>query len=339
MSKKAFLSRLINKSGLIRLAGFPLLNGSDLIILAYHRVMDIPENYLFDRELISATNEEFHWQVNFIKEFYNPITFGQLFACLESGQRLPKRPVIITFDDGFVDNYTNAFQILKSCNVPATFFVCSGYLSKEETFWFDWVVYLINKLPSGSYLLGVDTSEFNFTLNEESDRPSVIAEFLRHLKNVADNDRRSLIADLEHVSGESIPSGGFLESRPMTWEQVIEMSENGMEICSHSKSHPILSRLNMPDLVSELTDSKAELESRLNKEVNVIAYPVGGPTAYTEAVVEVVKESGYKAACTYISGVNRIDTFNPYLLRRLHIEYYVDRDMFRSMMAFPSVFS
>ena len=93
-------------------------------IIAYHRVKDYDENsYAFDKNLINASCEEFEWQIRYIKKYFTPITFSELKDIVESKSDLPKRSIIITFDDGFDDNYNNAFRILNKYSVPATFFI------------------------------------------------------------------------------------------------------------------------------------------------------------------------------------------------------------------------
>lgn len=335
--KKDILARAL---GLMALPSIKLRFGGNqiLTVLAYHRVMDTPENFLFDEALISASCRDFQWQVDYLKRHCSPITFAQFLACQKGNQPLPKNPVIITFDDGFIDNYSNAFRILKAANVPATFFVTTDYLDQCETFWFDWVTYLINTMAPGRHLLAEQAHVVDVRDPSSSSRRAEVERLLAFLKQVPDEQRRNVIEELGQISGVTMPADGFAESKPMTWQQVIEMADNGMEIGSHTCSHPILSRLRRDQLDAEIRGSREALEDRLNKPVEVLAYPVGGEFAYDENVIQVTQQSGYQVACSYRSGVNHVTDLEMFALKRLHVELYTTRDRFKAMLAWPTIF-
>ena len=338
MSKKAALANILSSVGAFRISNW-LVIGDQLVILAYHRVLDIPSGFAFDRNLVSANCRDFEWQVNYIKQYYSPITFAELFDHLHTGKNLPRRPVIITFDDGFDDNYLNAYRILKSSGVPATFFICSDYMDKTQPFWFDWVVYLTNKLHPGQYDLDNGSFVLHVGMQTQDNDFSQTNSLLKYLKTISNNRRLAIISNLECVSSVSIPTNGFNESRPMNWSQVKEMAENEMEICSHTKSHPILSQLDDSELLEEISGSKMVIESNIKRTVDVFSYPVGGESAFNDKVIKLVKICGYKAACSYLSGVNNFKNMEHFLLRRMHVEYYTDRNMFKAMLGWPSLFS
>ncbi len=93
-----------------------LMNKS-IKILAYHRVMDIDEmTYNYDEELISASCSDFDWQMDYLNKNYNPISMQGVINCVIGNEKFPKKPIVVTFDDGFIDNYENAFPILKKHN-------------------------------------------------------------------------------------------------------------------------------------------------------------------------------------------------------------------------------
>lgn len=90
---------------------------------------------------------------------------------------------------------------------------------------------------------------------------------------------------------EWIGKKGFL-----SWEEVREMSKEGVEFGSHTKTHAYLPSLPSRKLLEEeIRGSKEILEERLGKEVSLFSYPVGG---FTEEIKKMVEEAGYKAAVT-----------------------------------------
>ena len=304
-------------------------------ILAYHRVVDIKsfDNYLFDPDLVSASIDQFDWQIRHVKDNFDPITFSHYLEYLDGRVLLPKRPLIITFDDGFDDNYTNAFPILKKYDVPATFFISTDYIDSNEPFWFDKLFYLIN---NSNKISRIDA--FDIDIHPDKKYESIQA-VLKRAKTLPNYIRLNGMQEIIEKTNYHLPVNGHDESRAMSWDQVVDMSHCGMEIGSHSVSHPIFSRLEDNELQMELLESKAVIESRIGKSCDVLAYPVGGKSVCTDKVVRYAQEAGYRLGVSYISGTNLIDTVDHFMMRRLHVERDINNDLFASMLSMPSVFS
>jgi len=333
LNKKEILAGILNNSALLTML-FKLLVKNNVRILAYHRVIDIESEseYGADLELISASTDEFDWQMQYVKKKYNVIAFSQLLDALEKKSKIPHNSVVITFDDGFDDNYTNAFPILKKYELPALFFIATGYMGLNKTFWFDWVVYLIKQLDMNE--ISLDNGLLRLQLN--NNRQEVAEEILKYMKLVADDKRRALVNEIEMLAGHDADDG-CPYSRPLTWGQVKEMSDAGMEFGSHSVSHPILTRLNENALITEMSDSKKMIENRLGLACYAVAYPVGGALEYNEKVIDVAKRSGYKMAVTYQHGACHLNNFDRYNIKRLHVERYTSRNYFSSMLMAPGL--
>ena len=132
MSKKTILARILFGTGLISLILW--MNRCfcrRLVILAYHRVLDLDglsdNEFGSDVELVSASCADFEWQVAFLSRHFPVTTFADYESMARSGD-IRGNQAIITFDDGFIDNYENAFPILKENNTPAVFYVSVDYL-------------------------------------------------------------------------------------------------------------------------------------------------------------------------------------------------------------------
>jgi len=337
MGKKDQLAKLFYKSSLLpTISRIKTVLSKDLKILAYHRILDIDnKTFQFDSELISATCDDFRWQMNYVKDNYNPISFSTFISFLQKNEKLPTNPIIITFDDGFEDNYSNAYTILKDLNVPATFFISTAYIDKPKTFWFDWLVYMLKKVKSWDDLIVSGISADFYHLNNSLK----INAILTYVKSIPDTERVELIVNIEQQLKLQCGIEGFKDSRPLTWDQVNEMSAGGMEFGSHSVSHPILSKVDDANLWSEIQDSKNTIELKIDKECEVIAYPVGGYEAFDERVIEMSKKAKYKLGASYISGVNKLSNLNFFELKRLHVETDVSREMFGAMLALPEIFA
>ncbi len=309
---------------------------SELPILAYHRVLDMgPEaDFPFDPELVSATPADFREQMNYVAAHFDVVTFRDVLRYIDGESTLPSRPIVVTFDDGYLDNYTHAFPVLRELNVPATIFVSTGYVGAEDTFWYDHLAYAIYRAPAGTFVLGTT----RFELSDVASRRRATADAIRFLRGVPDAVRRAHLVRLGERLDYAIRDEDRDLSRPMGWPQIIELHEAGIEIASHTVSHPALSQCDDEVLAFELWESRRELEGRLGVPVEVIAYPFGGPGEYDHRVMRAAARSGYRLAASYINGRNPFASLAAHELRRLHVERYTDLATLASMLQLPQLF-
>jgi len=135
-----------------------------------------------------------------------------------------------------------------------------------------------------------------------------------------------VIVERLEPSGAPRPEGGEQESGLyLSWDQVVEMSENGITFGSHTLTHPWLTKVTPEEARREIVESKAHLEQRLGRPVRLFAYPGGRACDFNQGIKGIVAESGYSGACIGMNGNNGGGT-DPYLLRRTKIE--VDDGMY-----------
>ena len=222
-------------------------------------------------------------------------------------------------------------------DLPATFFLSTGYIGTPKVFWFDWVVYMLSQ--SSNVTLYSDLFDQPIKLNGNVlERRSAAHRILARLKILPDDERRLRIQEIEDALEIVQPPDGFLQSHAMTWSQVSEMAANGIELGSLTVNHPILANMDEHSMYLELLQSKEQIEQNTGQAVNVVAYPVGGKKAFNEKVKSAVRKAGYTLACSYIPGTNMCTSLDHYELKRLHVERYVNRPMFESMIAVPELF-
>lgn len=326
------------QSGMLRpLQGMRRWLHRDLRILAYHRVLDVPEaeEFDFDLELISAYADSFREQMQLLKDRFHPVRLGDAVAACLAGNPLPPGAVAVTFDDGYDDNYRVAFPILRELGVPATFFVSTGHIDSGRPFAYDWLIYMFMHAPVRRLIapeVGLDTP----VPHGRAERRRMASDVLRHIKACDNEAQTACMTRMErewNMPREISPQ----DCRPMSWEQLREMHAAGYEIGSHGVHHRILSKLEQDEMFVELDQSRKALQRELGGNANMLAYPVGGPTAFDPGVVETARQTGYVAACSYISGVNRLATFDRYALRRLPVEREMSTGWFASMLTLPSL--
>lgn len=309
----------------------------DLRVLAYHRVLDVPagNRFDFDLDLVSASVEGFREQMRWVKRHLCPLRFADVAAALDAGEKLPPDAVVVTFDDGYDDNYLHAFPILRELGVPATFFVSTGHIDSGLPYAYDWLVHMILGAPLPEIpelgLVGVaDTSR--------GARRLLAQRALDRIKRLDSDVQAKLIARLER--DWAMPRhAGATDCQPMTWMQVREMHAAGFEIGSHGVRHRMLAKLTQVELEAELRDSRSTLERELGVPINTIAYPVGGDDAFDARVVEATRAAGYRLGCSYINGTNRHGATDYYALYRLAVEREMDIGWFAGMLTLPGLLS
>ena len=336
--KRERLVSVCYRSGLMptirRLRG---LMSRDLRILAYHRVLDIadPDAFDFDLELISASPEQFREQMRIVKQRLHPLRFDELLGMIDSGKRLPRNAIVVTFDDGYNDNYHVAMPILRELGIPATFFLSTGHIDSGLPYAYDWLVHMV--CVTREARLNVPELDLQNTLpDERAKRREVAADLLDRMKWLDDVRQSALISRFEREW--RMPRTIHPACRPMTWDEVREMQAAGMEIGSHGVGHRMLAKLSADETHAEMSESKQVLERELGRAINVLAYPVGGMDAYNENVIAAAMDAGYRLACNYVTGTNRFPLIHPFSLHRLRVERDLSVASFAGMTAWPEVF-
>lgn len=339
MGKKELLANILYKTGLIPVIRKIPLNRNALTIIAYHRIydIDIKQEFPFDPELISASVDNFEWQMKYIKKYSYPSRFSEVITNMQKGRKIHKRTVIVTFDDGHQDNYKNAFPILKNLRMPATIFLSTGYIGKNDLFWFDEVAYLIYRANSGKY--SISAINTNIYINNIDTRRKATEKVLGNMKNVGDEIRREALMQLRKETKVTLLEKDKPMCGNLTWAQVKEMSKNGIEFGSHTVSHPILTKVGDMELMNELIESRRIIEEKIKRTVQVLAYPVGGKNEYDNRVKKATKDAGYIMGVSYISGINKRIEIEQYDLKRLHVERYTRKQDYLAMLELPILFS
>jgi peptidoglycan/xylan/chitin deacetylase (PgdA/CDA1 family) len=312
---------------------------ADVPILAYHRVCDVEDedSFPFDIELVSANIADFRWQMEYVRQNFDPITFETLVKIMDGEMPAPPRPIIITFDDGFDDNFQNAFPILSSLDIPATIFLSTGYIGGEATFWYDRLAHLILRAPAGDVTIEGLTGPIKL-VSDVSSRRKALRSVLTELKLMPNELRLKVLKSLDIKLGSAQSDLASIDSRPLHWNQVREMAHFGIEFGSHTVTHPILANLTDDELRFELVRSRRDIEAQIGKTVHAISYPVGGRTAFNDRVRLAANRAGYRLGVSYIPGTNLLSDLDDYGLRRQHVERYTDRSYFAAMLGLPEVF-
>jgi peptidoglycan/xylan/chitin deacetylase (PgdA/CDA1 family) len=334
MSKKELAACFLGNPLATRLCSRSLKRSKGLRILAYHRILDDDlSSFAFDEALISARRDDFREQMKFVRRNFDVISFEDLHRCEMEEREWPRRALIITFDDGYRDNYTNAFPVLKEFHLPATIFLTTGHIGEARLFWWDRVAYLI-KHTSRQSVVFADLSSAPFDLSSARARRQSIARVLWWLKQVQEETRNRFLDSLSSELDVELP-GGVAEEMHLSWDEVKEMARSGIEFGSHTVTHPILSHVGESQLQREISESKQAIEEHLGREVMAFAYPAGRRTRFNDNVQSIVARCGYRYAVSYDEGAAIEGACDRLALPRIHIESDISLRLFRASLVFP----
>lgn len=262
-----------------------------LSILIYHRVLDQPD-FMWPDEIDKTI---FSWQMQLLANYFNVLPLGEALERMQINT-LPPRAVCITFDDGYADNFTNALPILKQFNLTATFFIASGFLDGGRM-WNDTVIEAIRNQLTPT----LDLTEIDLGILEVSDNTQkclAANQIISQIKHLS-TEKRQQCADFIAAKSQNLPNNLML-----TTEQLMALSESGVEIGGHTVTHPILATLDDATATNEIQQNKAFLETCLNRPVRFFAYPNGKPTNdYHQHQIKFVQQAGYRAAVSTVRGV------------------------------------
>ncbi len=330
MSKKEIVARVVGRSSLARLRNDKLA----LRILAYHRVVAQPwDDFAFDEEIISATPEAFEAQMKFAKKNFEVVSFRDLEACERLGHDWPKRALIVTFDDGYRDNYTDAWPILRELNLPATIFLATGHIGQSKLFWWDSLAWCFKSSPLDSINLP-EIADAPLPLQEKEQKRAAIDAALKWAKSVSEVERQQFLAKLPNILAV-IPPDNIADGMHMTWDEVREMANGGIEFGSHTVNHPILSQVGIEQLRFETADSKVQIEREIGEEVLSFAYPAGTRQRRDDAARSMVEECGYRFAVAYDQAVEREP--DRFAMPRIHVDREQSLELFRANLLFPAL--
>jgi peptidoglycan/xylan/chitin deacetylase (PgdA/CDA1 family) len=320
----------------------PLLQGArrllrhDLRVFAYHRVRDLDAGFSFDPMLVSALPQAFAAQMRWLRDRFVPVRCEQVVEALDGGRRLPRDAVLVTFDDGYDDNYHVAFPILRELGVPATFFVATGHIDSGQPFAYDWLVHALRTTAATALVvpeLGLDLA---LAPGPEARIPAA-AIVLDRLKSLDDAGQQAVMARLLDDWGMPRPPR-HPDCQPMDWQQLRRMRAGGMTIGAHGVHHRMLAKLPEPQMRAELALAKARLDAELGPGIDALSYPVGGPDAYNSAVIDAARAVGFAIGFSYVAGSNRWSDMRRFGLHRLPVERDLDQPWFRALTALPELF-
>jgi len=296
----------------------------------FHRIGNW-EKTRFDPCVFSCTSEQLDDLIVFFKQNFDIISIAEAVELVNKGPKnIYGKYLVITFDDGYKDNYTQAFPVLKTHNVPACFFIATSLIGNKKLPWWDRIAYNYKK----NNFKSIKLSSWTKTVKYKNDDRTFVRDILAATK-ISQDPIEVQLKEIEQLFPleRDLPTQEFL-----SWDNLTEMIEHGMDVGAHSHNHEILANLAQDEIIYELTHSKMLIEQHLPYKVSSFSYPVGSQGTYNTSVTEALVNCGYDIAFNFQPGINvRIDE-NRYDLRRFSIEPSTTIDSLKNMLAYAKTY-
>jgi peptidoglycan/xylan/chitin deacetylase (PgdA/CDA1 family) len=274
-------------------------------ILIYHRV-----NNDRDWAFPGTPVDVFARQMDYLASTHTVLGLEDAVERIDK-KDVPENAIVVTFDDGYQDNFANAYPILSKLSLPATVFLATDAIESDRLLWHDRVFCAFRKTKVLQLSEYPDKQRFSLATLRE--RLTAQHEVLRFLFSLEEEQRDFWIDRL--ISKLEVPDIREKQGLMLSWHDIAAMTRNGISFGSHSVTHPILSKLPASRIREEVVLSKKVLEERLGTQVTTFAYPKGGTGDFNDTTKNVLIEAGYRCAVTTLFGVNKVGQ-DLYELRR-----------------------
>lgn len=287
-----------------------------LLTIVYHRVCPSMDSY----EYMGVPADVFEDHIKFIKDNFEVVTMADGLDLLCEGK--PRGIYAsINLDDGYMDNYTHAFPIIKKYGLSATVFLVTDFIGQGHLFWWDEVFQIIRSAgqkgacakPGSIIRDAYRAMRINDLLMDRKD--SEIKDFVSNLKKQY------------RINKEITPN------RMLGWKEIREMAGAGISFGSQAKTHKNLRLIEDSEIRRELMDSKLVLEEKLGAKKIGFCYPYG---KHDDRVKGIVRDAGFDYARTCIKGPNSKD-IDRFSLRSIDASFVLNKELFASSIVFHSL--
>jgi peptidoglycan/xylan/chitin deacetylase (PgdA/CDA1 family) len=293
------------------------------VCLIYHRVAALEA----DPHLLAVRPERFRQQLLYLRDNFRILTPLEMHQCLESGN-VPADGIVITFDDGYADNYLNMLPIVEEVQVPVTVFVSTDLLGTSREFWWDELERIF--MGEGGYPARLDFTGQQGSIGRATDtreaRREACNQFHAFIKKLKPAEREYCLDSLRKWAGTC--AEGQPSHRVLTLDELARLSRSPfVTIGAHSCSHTALSILTAEEQAAEMADSRRILEELTGRAVDFFSYPFGTRQDYSAETPELCRQLGFKGSYANFHG-HIFRSTDPFQLPRMLVRDW-DIDNFR----------
>ena len=281
-----------------------------LAVLTFHRVAPsagaVPG-------LLSATPEQFGRLLDVLGRAFRVISLHEVLERQAGGARLPARSLLLTFDDAYRDTGEEAWPLLVERGLPAALFVPTAFPDNPEAaFWWEraWAAFAASDRP------GVTIDGRTWPLAGTKERVTAYRAARTWLKSIPHPKVEDAVAELEAALGFPPRPRPEPTGRSLDWDGLRALEAAGLALGSHTRTHPLLTRVDDRTLADEIGGGVDDLARETGSRLAAFAYPSG---AVREAAVAALRDSGIRVAFTTERGVNDLRDGRWLQLRRINV--------------------
>lgn len=303
-----------------------------LTILTYHRVDEPSARPDLMPSLISATPDGFAAQMAMVAREFDPVSLPDVLGALDDPRRLPRRAVLVTFDDGYRDFAMHAWPALRAAAVPATLFVATGFTSDPlARFWWDRLWAAIHGAPPSTLPTPIGAVPVG-----PADARATVGRLRAWLKGL---DHDAVLREVDRVVEALSPASSeppTVPTRPasvLDWDELRRLASEGITLAPHTRTHPLLDRVDLDRAEAEISGSFGDLERETGSvapPARVLAYPSG---AHGGSAVEAARRAGMTLAMTTQRGGNDLRRADRLRLRRINVGGRASVPLIRGQLA------
>jgi peptidoglycan/xylan/chitin deacetylase (PgdA/CDA1 family) len=211
--------------------------------------------------------------------------------------------VVITIDDGYLNNYTLAYPVLKELDLPAIIYVSTGFIGTENAPWVDDLmnIFLQTKVKTLCFpeLLGEEVLHISSQYGKRT-AVTKLFEMMRQIEHRAKMRAMDKLSEILAVKEIYRNSG---ERKMLNWDEATEMSRHNISFGAHTVTHPILSKMGSEEAKREIYESKMAVEAGIGYKVKHFAIPNGRLEDFSDELKGYCKEIGFATVVSTEFGV------------------------------------
>jgi peptidoglycan/xylan/chitin deacetylase (PgdA/CDA1 family)/GNAT superfamily N-acetyltransferase len=318
---KQMLLGLMQILGVIRL--FQYLHRKRIMILMIHGVMDEKGNPSWIPLRPQLSPEKLEEYLKVLSGRYHFISLMDAVKMIQGTIPLQTYSMVLTFDDGYRNNFTYALPILRRYNAPATFFISTDFVHNPRPFWWDRLDYALQQaqvnsreVKIGSLTMRIDKSSRSSLRESYKDLRDTVKQQLRSDEDFL-REMEKLAVQLEHESGHSLAKIQKEDdwSAILSWDEIAGEDRDDVTIGSHTADHIRLGIVENETARDQLIRSKKDIEAHIHKPCFCISYPNG---SFNEQTIDIARECGYTCGVTIEDGLNNVGD-DPMTLKRISL--------------------
>ena len=276
-----------------------------LYILLYHGVTSIKSKGIENSSNKHIDTNTFDKHMAFIKKNYPVLSMDEVVNIYRKNKKIKGEYFVITFDDGFKNNFTNAYPILLKHSIPAIFYITTGIVNSNKLFWVDKIECCINHTKKKYFNIKILDKEYSFDLSNNSSKLRALSKIKKMCKLIPKETKNSVIKNLSNILNIT-PSVKYSKNyETLTWANIRKMNKNRLiTFGAHTEEHDILAYLERKEMKKQISKSINKLSSKILEKVKHFSYPEGQKNHFNEEIIDFLKKQDISCSPSAINGIS-----------------------------------